>query len=74
MFFHADNCFLCSSYSPTDNFHDVQMTLQKDLDIIHNYGQTWAITFNATKTTQQTFYIDNKLIDQPLLSAVNPFQ
>ena len=55
MLFYADDCSLYSTYSPTDKFLHAQMTLQRDLDTIHNYGQTWAITFNATKTTQQTF-------------------
>ena len=55
MLFYADDCSLYSTYSPTDNSRDVQLTLQHDLDIIHRYGQSWAITFNATKTTQQTF-------------------
>ena len=55
MLFYADDCSLFSTYSQTDNFRDVQLTLQQDLDIIYHYGKTWAITFNATKTTQQTF-------------------
>ena len=55
MLFYADDCSLYATYSPTDQFHDSQLTLQQDLDTIYSYGQTWAITFNATKTTQQTF-------------------
>ena len=55
MLFYADDCSLFSNYFPTDEFYDAQLSLQHDLDAIHCYGQTWAITFNATKTTQQTF-------------------
>ena len=55
MLFYADDCSFYSTCSPTDKFRDLQMTLQRDLDTIHSYGQTWAITFNATKTRQQTF-------------------
>ena len=55
MLFYADDCSFYSTCSPTDTFRDLQMTLQRDLDTIHSYGQTWPITFNATKTTQQTF-------------------
>ena len=45
----------CSFVMLKINVYVCMYVLQKDLDIIHNYGQTWAITFNATKTTQQTF-------------------
>ena len=55
MLLYADDCSLYSTYSPTEKFSDAQLTLQRDLDIIYYYGQAWAITFNATKTTQQTF-------------------
>ena len=55
MLFYADDCSIFTDHSPTDNFHDIQSTLQQDLDIIHQYGKTWAITFNETKTKQQTF-------------------
>ena len=33
----------------------VKNSLQKDLDAIYKYGQDWIITFNASKTVQQTF-------------------
>ena len=33
----------------------MQDSLQKDLDSIYKYGQDWIITFNASKTVQQTF-------------------
>ena len=55
MLFYADDCSIFTAHSLTDNFHNAKFTLQQDLDTIHQYGQTWAITFNATKTTQQTF-------------------
>ena len=34
---------------------ETQRHLQRDLDAIFDYGDQWAITFNATKTIQQTF-------------------
>ena len=57
MLYYADDCSLYSTYFPTDNdkLLDAQLSLQQDLDTIHCYGQTWAITFNTTKTMQQTF-------------------
>ena len=60
MLLYADDCSLYSTNSPSDNFLDVQTTLQKDLDTIYHYGQIWAIKFNATKTTQQTFSLRQK--------------
>ena len=60
MFFYADDCSLYSTRSPSDNFLDIQTTLQNDLDTIYHYGQIWAIKFNATKTTQQTFSLRQK--------------
>ena len=39
----------------TDTISSVQNSLQKDLDRIYSYGKKWLITFNATKTIQQTF-------------------
>ena len=50
----ADDTSLYSSHMATD-FQAAQTTLQKDLDMIDKYGQEWAITFNTTKTIQQTF-------------------
>lgn len=38
-----------------NDFQDTQRSLQRDLDEIHKYGCEWAITFNTTKTKQQTF-------------------
>ena len=55
MLFYADDCSLFSTYYPKDNLFDVHTTLQHDLDAIYDYGQSWAITFNAAKTVQQTF-------------------
>ena len=51
--FFADDTSLYSSHNATD-INTIQLSLQEDLDAIHNYGQEWAITFNTTKTIQQT--------------------
>ena len=50
----ADDTSLYASHTAT-NLLTIQQTLQADLNEIHKYGREWAITFNATKTTQQTF-------------------
>ena len=50
----ADDTSLYASHTAT-NLPTIQASLQKDLNEIHRYGQKWAITFNASKTTQQTF-------------------
>ena len=36
-----------------------QTSLRNDLDSIHKYGQEWKITFNSSKTVQQTFSFKN---------------
>ena len=56
--FFADDTSIYASHTP-DNLMTVENSLQKDLDAIYNYGQEWIITFNASKTVQQTF--SNKL-------------
>ena len=50
----ADDTSLYAPHTAT-NLLTTQQTLQDDLDAIYNYGQEWAITFNAAKTAQQTF-------------------
>ena len=50
----ADDTSLCASHM-TDDFEDVQLSLQHDVDEIYKYGREWAITFNTSKTVQQTF-------------------
>ena len=52
--FFADDSSLHASHN-TNNFEDVRKTLQQDLNRIRNYGNDWIVTFNATKTSQQTF-------------------
>ena len=52
--FYADDISLFSSHS-TRNLDHVQESLQRDLNIIDNYGKQWAITFSPTKTICQTF-------------------
>ena len=54
MLFFADDSSLHCSHTP-DNVEAKELELQNDLDAIYNYGCKWAITFNASKTTQQTF-------------------
>ena len=50
----ADDTSLYASHTTTD-LKEVQLSLQRDLNEIHKYGKDWAITFNTTKTIQQTF-------------------
>ena len=52
--FFADDTSLHASYEST-NLQKIQLSLQKDLDEIYNYGLEWAITLNTAKTIQQTF-------------------
>ena len=52
--FFADDTSLYASHTP-DTLLTTQKALQSDLDEIYKYGQEWAITFNSTKTIQQTF-------------------
>ena len=50
----ADDTSIFASYTRT-NLPSTQLTLQHDLNEIHRYGKQWVITFNTTKTIQQTF-------------------
>ena len=50
----ADDTSLYAAHT-TETAHATQRSLQTDLDKIYEYGQKWFITFNATKTIQQTF-------------------
>ena len=50
----ADDTSLYASHT-TEDLDDIRLSLQHDLDEIHRYGREWAITFNTSKTVQQTF-------------------
>ena len=52
--FYADDISLYSPHS-FENTTLVQESMQRDLNIIENYGKQWAITFSAAKTVRQTF-------------------
>ena len=52
--FFADDISLYASHE-TNDLLMTQRSLQLDLDEIYKYGRQWAITFNTTKTIQQTF-------------------
>ena len=56
--FFADDTSLYASHS-SKTLIKTQHTLQRDLDEIEKYGQQWAITFNSSKTIQQTFSMTN---------------
>ena len=56
--FFADDTSLYASHNK-DNFIMTQTTLQHDLGNIQRYGHKWKITFNGTKTIQQTFSLKN---------------
>ena len=51
---YADDVTILAPYTRHD-FDTVRQSLQNELDAIDEYGKRWAITFNATKTLQQTF-------------------
>ena len=51
---YADDTSIHASHDKHD-IDAVRQSLQQDLDIIYRYGKQWAITFNASKTVQQTF-------------------
>ena len=52
--FFADDTSIFVPHTP-NNLTVVENSLQNDLDEIYRYGQKWIITFNASKTVQQTF-------------------
>ena len=52
--FFADDVSLYASHTK-DSLPSIQSSLQNDLNEIFKYGQEWAITFNSSKTVQQTF-------------------
>ena len=54
MLLFADDTSIYAKHT-TQNITEVEASLQKDLNTIYDYGQRWAITFNASKTVQQTF-------------------
>ena len=54
MLYFADDSSLHCSHTPA-TLLDKEVELQNDLNTIYNYGLKWAITFNASKTNQQTF-------------------
>ena len=63
LFFFADDTILFKSHA--NNSDDAAESLQRDLNQIEQFGKKWAITFNSSKTTQQTF--TNKRIQSPPL-------
>ena len=52
--FYADDISLYSTHS-IQNIDEVKQSLQRDLNLIEDYGRQWAITFSSTKTVCQTF-------------------
>ena len=52
--FYADDISLFSTYT-TQTADDTQESLQRDLNLIEEYGKQWAITFSPSKTVCQTF-------------------
>ena len=53
LFLVADDTILFSSH--THGSADAEMSLQSGLAKIKQFGEKWSITFNSSKTTQQTF-------------------
>ena len=60
MLFFADDSSIHASHNKK-NCHEVERSLQQDLDYIRKYSKDWIITFNAAKTFQQTFTHKPKL-------------
>lgn len=56
--FFADDTSLYASHDK-DDLNVTQTSLQSDLENILEYGQEWKITFNSSKTVQQTFSLRN---------------
>ena len=56
--FFADDTSLYASHN-SKTFNSAQKSLQLDLDNIQKYGHEWKITFNGSKTIQQTFSLKN---------------
>ena len=54
MLFFADDSSLHTSHN-SHNCEYIEKSLQNDLKSIKEYGDDWIITFNASKTSQQTF-------------------
>ena len=54
MLHFADDTSLYAPHKPPDQ-PLVRQSLQTDLNSIYEYGKEWLITFNASKTIQQTF-------------------
>ena len=53
LFFFADDTILVKPHA--HNSAEAEMSLQRDLNSIKQFGSKWAITFNSSKTTRQTF-------------------
>ena len=53
LFFFADDTILFKAHP--HNSPEAEVSLQRDLDRIKQFGDIWAITFNPAKTVQQTF-------------------
>ena len=53
LFLFADDTILFKSHA--HNSEEAQASIQRDLNKIREFGNKWAITFNSSKTTQQTF-------------------
>jgi len=53
LFFFADDTILFKSHEHCSN--EAKESIQSDLDKIQRFGDKWGITFNSTKTIQQTF-------------------
>ena len=54
MLFFADKSSVFTNYKIGD-IRGTEASLQRDLHKMHEYGSKWVITFNAKKTTLQTF-------------------
>ena len=69
--FFADDVSLYASHDK-GTLTTIQTSLQNDLNEIHKYGQEWGITFNISKTMQQTFSRSQQNLPPTLTFGDNP--
>ena len=64
LFLFADDTILFKSHAHSPE--EAQVSLQRDLNKIKEFGNKWAITFNSSKTALQTFTNKHTLISPTL--------
>ena len=65
LLFFADDTILFKSH--LHGLSEAERSLQRDIAKIEHFGDKWAITFNSSKTTQQTF-TNKRILSPPTLT------